>query len=333
MRKCFVISPIGQEDSEIRKHADAVFKYIIKPAMEKCNIEAVRSDQIDKPGRISEQMFQAIYQLDLCIAVLTDHNPNVFYELAVAQSAQRPVIIMIKKGQQLPFDISDLRCVYYDLEIQSYEEKTYINTIVNHVSEFEASGWKTTDFFSAFKLPPPPEVKELEFFETSGEYGKESAWLEILQGTNGVFDMMGVALSSWRKTKDFAKLVIRKAEEGCQIRVMLMHPENPILKNLTYLYGMSYQNVIHDIEQNFNFYKDISQKSKNIEVRQIRQGIPHFFLTRNDHHAVIILYLSSQTWGAGPLWRCNSDSKLYGVVKQEFETLWELSKQALTSQT
>ena len=48
------------------------------------------------------------------IALLTGYNPNVFYELAVAQCAGRPVIVMAEKGLELPFDIHDLRCVYYD---------------------------------------------------------------------------------------------------------------------------------------------------------------------------------------------------------------------------
>jgi hypothetical protein len=333
MRKCFVISPIGQEGSEIRKHADDVFDYLIKPAMEKCHITAFRSDHLDKPGRISEQMFQSIYQADLCIAVLTNYNPNVFYELAVAQSAQRPVIILIEKGQQLPFDISDLRCVYYDLEIRSYNEQTHIKRIINYVNEFEAADWRATDFFSAFRPPPAPGVKDLEFFETSGEYGTERAWLELLQETKNVFDIMGVSLSSWRKTKDFGKIVLQKAEEGCKVRILLMQPDNPILNQLIYLYGMTYENVRNEVDQNFSFYEYVSRGNENIEVRQIHRGIPHFFLTRNDRYAVLIQYLSAQTWGAGPLWRCTKDLKLYGVVKDEFETLWDLNKQAPGSET
>ena len=31
MKKCFVVSPIGEEGSEIRKRADQVYKYIISP--------------------------------------------------------------------------------------------------------------------------------------------------------------------------------------------------------------------------------------------------------------------------------------------------------------
>lgn len=333
MRKCFVISPIGQEGSDVRKHADEVFEFIIKPAMEKSNITPFRSDHLDKPGRISEQMFQSIYQADLCIAVLTNYNPNVFYELAVAQSAQRPVIILIQKGQQLPFDISDLRCVYYDLEIRSFAERTHINTISNYIGEFEAAGWQATDFFSAFRIFSAPQIKDLEFFETSGEYGTERVWLELMQETKEVFDVMGVTLSAWRKTKDFGKLVLKKAADGCKIRILLMHPDNPILNHLMYPDGMNYKDVKQQISQNYAFYEKLSQEHENIEVRLIQNGIPHCFLTRNDQYAILIQYLSSQTWGAGPLWRCTKDFKLYGVAKDEFETLWNRNNQVLTSGT
>ena len=328
MKQCFVISPIGEEGSEIRKHADDVFEYIIKPAMKECEIKAFRSDHLDKPGRISEQMFRSIYEADLCIAVLTSYNPNVFYELAVAQSAQRLVIILIERGQQLPFDISDLRCVYYDLEIRSYNERTHIKRIINYVREFEAVEWKVTDFFSAFRPLPASEVKELDFFETSSEFGGKSAWFKLLQDTKNVFDIMGVTLMGWRKTKDFRKMVIQKAADGCKVRILLMHLENPILPDVTD--DMEIQRT--NINQNFAFFKSIAQENGNIEVRQIHRGIPHFFLTRSDQYAVIIQYLSSQKWGSGPFWRCSWESKLYGVVTQEFETLWELNSQEPASE-
>ena len=153
MKQCFVISPIGEEGSSIRKHADDVFEFIIQPAMAECQIEAFRSDHLDKPGRISEQMVRSVFSADLCIALLTGYNPNVFYELALAQSAQRPVIILIERGQSLPFDISDLRCVYYDLEIKSFVNKIHIQRIVNYVSEFQSDDWMIDDSFRRFRGP------------------------------------------------------------------------------------------------------------------------------------------------------------------------------------
>ena len=35
-KKCFVVSPIGDENSDVRKNADQLFNYIIKPVCEKC---------------------------------------------------------------------------------------------------------------------------------------------------------------------------------------------------------------------------------------------------------------------------------------------------------
>ena len=38
MRKCFVVSPIGNEGSEVRKRADQIFKYIIAPVCEETGL-------------------------------------------------------------------------------------------------------------------------------------------------------------------------------------------------------------------------------------------------------------------------------------------------------
>ena len=54
--RCFVISPIGDEGSTVRQHADTVFKDIIEPAVAACHLAAVRSDHIQTPGLISTEM-------------------------------------------------------------------------------------------------------------------------------------------------------------------------------------------------------------------------------------------------------------------------------------
>ena len=74
--KCFVISPIGEDGSDIRMHADEVFEHLIQPALNSFDIEPVRSDHMNEPGKISDQMYRAIFDYDLCIAILTFANPN-----------------------------------------------------------------------------------------------------------------------------------------------------------------------------------------------------------------------------------------------------------------
>ncbi len=52
-RTCFIVTPIGADNSEFRKHADLVLHSLIEPALLDLGLEAVRADQISKPGMIT----------------------------------------------------------------------------------------------------------------------------------------------------------------------------------------------------------------------------------------------------------------------------------------
>lgn len=141
-RTCFVISPIGQPGSEEREHADAVLHEIIEPAMKQCGITPVRSDEISEPGTITSQMFRRILTDDLCVAVLAGHNPNVYYELAIAHAGRRPAIVLLQRGDTLPFNIHDLRCVEYDLEDEhAMFNRVFATEVVKHVRAIAEAGW------------------------------------------------------------------------------------------------------------------------------------------------------------------------------------------------
>jgi hypothetical protein len=58
---CFVISPIGEEGTEIRRRADQVLKHIITPAAEECGYETIRADKISEPGMITSQVIQHLF--------------------------------------------------------------------------------------------------------------------------------------------------------------------------------------------------------------------------------------------------------------------------------
>jgi len=133
--QCFVISPIGDEGSVEREHADKVFNYIIKPAVSACHLAAVRSDHIKTPGLISTEMYKRILGDELCIAVLTGRNPNVFYELAIAHAAARRVVLLIQKGETPPFDLKDHRYVEYDVNNDAaLKKRVYAKAVIEHMT-------------------------------------------------------------------------------------------------------------------------------------------------------------------------------------------------------
>jgi len=51
-KKLFIISPIGDPETSIRKRSDLVKRHIIDPTAEKKGYMSIRSDVISQPGRI-----------------------------------------------------------------------------------------------------------------------------------------------------------------------------------------------------------------------------------------------------------------------------------------
>lgn len=111
---CFVIAPIGEPDSETRRRSDQILKHVISPAVVECGYKPLRADQIAEPGLITSQVIQHIVDDPLVVADLTERNPNVFYELAVRHAIRKPLVQIIKKGEQIPFDVAGTRTIPVD---------------------------------------------------------------------------------------------------------------------------------------------------------------------------------------------------------------------------
>lgn len=115
MKKCFVVSPIGDAGTDIRKNADQLYQHIIKPVCEKCGFAAQRVDEFNTSNSITQEILDALNDYDLVIADLTGHNPNVFFEIGYRTKSQRPIIHLKRKDETIPFDVSSIRTFEYDL--------------------------------------------------------------------------------------------------------------------------------------------------------------------------------------------------------------------------
>jgi len=112
--ECFFIAPIGAEDSDIRRRSDGVMKFIVQKAAEEFGLQTVRADQISTPGQINLQVIEHVIGAKAAVADLTGLNPNVFYEMAVRHTAKLPLVIIAEKDTELPFDIAQMRTIFFD---------------------------------------------------------------------------------------------------------------------------------------------------------------------------------------------------------------------------
>ncbi len=140
MKSCFVISPIGSEGSETRINADDLYDLIIEPALDKFNFQIIRGDMVTTNDSITDDIIKRIQNSELCIIDITGHNPNVFYECGRRHETAKPFILMRKKGEEIPFDLMDIRAVEYDLS-DPRKAKNSKDNLRKFVNEFEQTGY------------------------------------------------------------------------------------------------------------------------------------------------------------------------------------------------
>jgi hypothetical protein len=140
---CFVIAPIGPKESETRKRSDKVLKHIFKKALD-VKYEVVRGDEIDEPGMITSQVLRAVQESPLVVADLTEHNPNVLYELAVRHAIEKPIIHVIEpRLSKIPFDIAGFRTIEFEITDPDSIEAA-VEKLRKYAEQAESGNWGET---------------------------------------------------------------------------------------------------------------------------------------------------------------------------------------------
>lgn len=134
-KKCFIITPIGEENSDVFRRAKGVIESVIKPVLKEYGYDDIKpAYEINISGTINTQIINRIVENDLVIANLTGNNPNVMYELCLRHVVAKPIIQICQHGTSLPFDIKDNRTIFYKDDMLGVEElKENIAKFMNEI--------------------------------------------------------------------------------------------------------------------------------------------------------------------------------------------------------
>lgn len=142
-KTCFYITPIGDDGTDIRKHADMMLKHLLEPVLkDQFGMDVVRADRIERSGIITQQIFEQLARAALCVADLSFNNPNAFYELGVRHVFKLPTIQIIRKGDKIPFDVSQGRTIVIDTsDIYTIMDRfeSARRELAEHVKHFQSS--------------------------------------------------------------------------------------------------------------------------------------------------------------------------------------------------
>lgn len=96
----------------------------IKLVCRSLGLRCKRADDIWENPIVINDVFDLIYKAKILIFDITDHNPNVMYELGIAHTLGKRVMPISQSTEQIPFDIAHHKVLPY---IKNQEGMTKLN--------------------------------------------------------------------------------------------------------------------------------------------------------------------------------------------------------------
>jgi len=102
----FVIMPFDDKMKPI-------FNDHIAKVCDNLKLSVTRADDLFAPTTIIDDIWSLIFNSKIIICDCTGKNPNVFYELGMAHTSGKEVIIITQNQKDIPFDIKHIRYIHY----------------------------------------------------------------------------------------------------------------------------------------------------------------------------------------------------------------------------
>jgi hypothetical protein len=142
-KSAFVIMPFSEKGKQERSKGffDEVLKSLITPSANNAGF-AVQTARREDSDLIHHTIIHQLLNADLVIADLTDHNPNVLFELGIRLAKEKPVVLIKSKDTGPIFDVDNLMRVY------PYDHNLWTSTIeadVKALAERVSGTWDNRD--------------------------------------------------------------------------------------------------------------------------------------------------------------------------------------------
>ena len=135
---CFVIMPFSERTDDYRAgFFQEVLKSIIGPAGKQAGFSVSTANR-EGSDVIQSTIVNRLLDDDLVIADLTEHNPNVLFELGMRMAFDKPIVLIKAKGTRAIFDVDNM------LRVFEYEPSLWPSTVeidVPNLAQFVRAAW------------------------------------------------------------------------------------------------------------------------------------------------------------------------------------------------
>ena len=325
-KRCLVVDPSHDADANVRRHADMLWKYVIQPAVLDTEYRAYRADRNYENGPTDQPAIDALLDDDLIIAVPSFGNARVFYEIALAQAAARPLVLMIEEGQELGFDPRNAEIVTYRLDTESLLNAFNVTRLQTTICEIEGRGRPASHGFR-------PGVAALNggcensvtVFERSPKFSYDRR-LDMMRSATARIDVMGVANLALTLQEDIVDVVRGCAERGVDIRILQCAPTTPGLGSLIGARNFEHLDAAKaQISAATDAWRNIADAvggGLSLTVRRVQTSLPMTNALLTEQSVVATPYLHSRTTTESPTLFARAEDAYHNTMREEFSVLW-----------
>lgn len=141
-RICFVAMPFSEKDSKhVAGFFNEVLRQIIAPAGRKAGFRVVTARKSGSDV-IHATIVNGLLDADLVVADLTEHNPNVLFELGMRMAEDKPVALIRAAGTSPIFDVDNM------LRVEQYNPCLWPSTVeadLPRIAEHIEGAWNNRD--------------------------------------------------------------------------------------------------------------------------------------------------------------------------------------------
>lgn len=136
---CFIAMPITVHENEEALYGDPehwahVMNHLFIPAIEQAGFRSI-VPSAKGTSMIHGQIVQNLTEADLVLCDLSQHNPNVLFELGVRTSLNKPVALVKDAHLGLPFDIQGLNTHHYDASLSPWLLESQVELLSAHIAD------------------------------------------------------------------------------------------------------------------------------------------------------------------------------------------------------
>jgi len=184
---------------------DDVYNFGIKEACKAAGAECKRADEESSQEIIISNLYNQIAKADVIVADMTSLKPNVYYEIGYAHALGKRVILLIEKGEHIPFNLNQYPHILYDRQKLTDLKEPLTKKMKQAIDDAATPTVKPK-----LRVWPERDVVSPSFRERL-EDAKEDLFL------------VGFSFETLFKDRDDAlKSALKK---GVKVKVLMLHPD------------------------------------------------------------------------------------------------------------